>query len=232
MDGEERFKKEEALRGSFVSFDGSPDNTYTFFLKTPKTKKLCITREHPEKIKEKYGRDFEIFWMNQKMLKERGKLLEQIQKNIKGVMQSGQQSIILLERVDYLINLYGFDAFLKFIYGINDELFDSKSTLLVHCHNSALNEQQKNLLGLELKELPKPAFVENIRLAKDLFDILSFIREQETKVSFKTICKKFSITKATARKRVYDLHGKNLVVIKKDGRSKIVELTREGYGIL
>lgn len=212
---------------SFVSFEHEAENAYFIFLSQvgQKKKGLCITREHPSSVKEKYKEKFEIFWMNQKQQKKN--ILSEIEAKVKSHLKENPESVILLERIDYLINIYGFEGFLRFIYTLNEEILESSSSIIVHSNPNAVSEKEKCLLQLELKNLPKPDHLENIRLAKDLYDILEFVKRSETKVSFKSICKKIGITKATARKRVYELNRRNLVIIKKDGRSKIVELTKE-----
>ncbi|RJQ18106.1 DUF835 domain-containing protein [Candidatus Woesearchaeota archaeon] len=225
--------RENIYQKCFISFDFTSDNAYSFFINnlSKKTKGLCITRNHPDEIAAHHGNDFEIHWMSQKN-KGKGNLMEELERKIKKFIGDNENSVILLERIDYLMNLYGFEQFLKFIYGMHEEVLDKNAVLLVHSHPLILTEHQKQLLGLELKELPQPEYMEKIKVAVDLYDILGFLKTQDAKVSFKTIGKKFSITKATARKRIYELSNRGLVNVKKDGRSKIVELTRKGFAVL
>ena len=194
--------------------------------KEKKTPYLSITRNDPQAYKEKFGEDLDIFWMN--TTSENEQLLTTIEKKIKEAIQHHKQPVIILERLDYLITLFGFDTVLKFIYSLHDHISRSTATFIVHTNPHILTDQQKTLLSLELRELPKPEFVEKIQVAKDLHEILEFLQTTNTKISFKTICKKFNITKATARKRIYQLYNNNLIIIKKDGRSKLIELTKRG----
>ncbi len=235
---EERvFEEEEKaiLRpGSFISFDANSKNPFYVFKNhlSPDIKGLCITRKHPSLIREEHPEEFEIEWLNQKNFKNDSDLLQHVEKKIKSFLKQNKFSIILLERTDYLINLFGFESFLKLVYSINEDIIEANSSLIIHSNPYILNEKEKQLLQLELSALPKPAFIEKIRLAKDLYDILELVKSSESKVSFKNICKKFNITKATARKRVYELYRRNLIIIKKDGRAKIVELTKESRSII
>jgi len=233
-EGLEKQEKSLLRRGSFISFDPNSKSAYYFFKNNmgPEIKGLCITRTHPSVVRNENPEEFDIVWMNQKKFKKSVDLFEHLEKTIKNFLKKSKKSVIILERIDYLVNIYGFQKFLNFIYNLNDEIFENNSSLIVHSNPHILNEREKSLLHLEMQKLPRPEFIEKIKLAKDLYDILEFIKDSETKVSFKNICKKFNITKATTRKRIYELQSKNFILIKKDGRSKIVELTPESQNLI
>ena len=69
----------------------------------------------------------------------------------------------------------------------------------------------------------------------ELFNVLKFIYDENqnnTVVSFKKICTEFSIVKSTAAKKIRILEDKDLVYIKKRGRSKTVNVSVKGKTLL
>lgn len=193
---------------------------------------MWITRTHPRELPSKGSEAISMYWMNQKKRGKNALLLQDIEKQVKHLITTKNRPVLFLERLDYLIHLYGFSEVVCFLYRLHEELVTSDASLIVHTHPAVISQKERQLLALELKPLPKPDFFEQIRLSRDLFDILHLVKETDSKISFKRICKEFSITKATARKRVYELHQRKLIEIKKDGRSKIVELTPRGQSLL
>ena len=78
-------------------------------------------------------------------------------------------------------------------------------------------------------------YSENITIDKKLFNILQFVDQQNKNkyiVSYKDVRKKFSITKVTTAKRITDLNGQGLVIIKKKGRLKTIYVTNKGKRLL
>ena len=77
--------------------------------------------------------------------------------------------------------------------------------------------------------------ISNLQIDDELFVILKFIYEQNQNcvvVTFKKISREFSIVKTTTAKRLKILEDKGLILIKKQGRSKIVTLADKGIKLL
>ena len=134
-----------------------------------------------------------------------------------------KNTIILLDRLDYVINMYGFEATLKFLYTLNDLILMQSSILLVNLNPAILNQLQINIIEQEIKKIPT-----KMNLNEDLKEILEFLNTQKTmkkNVTFKDVSRHFSITKTTARKRINRLHNLGVIEVKKNGRSKILSLS-------
>ena len=193
---------------------------------------LCITRTNPEDIKSRYSIDIPMVWLtNQTNQKNKDNLTTSnigvLKTRIKEFIKKNKKSVVVLDRIDYLINMHGFTDVLKFIYSVNDEVIMNDATLMLNVNPNTLSPQELNLLEQELRELPRPKSELESELPDDLHEILIFVNNTE-KVSFKDVSKKFSITKTTTRKRINRLEDKSLVIVKKNGRNKIVKMTDLG----
>ncbi|MEM4260634.1 MAG: DUF835 domain-containing protein [Candidatus Woesearchaeota archaeon] len=231
-----RFNKKINYGKSYISLDYHSDNAQNIFINKVNSgqKGILVTRNNPENIIKQTIKDLFVILLNNQALsnyKTTNKLKE-LEDEIRKFITNNEKSIMYLDRIDYLITLYGFNKFLNFIYNINDMIIKNNSLLIIHAHPEILNKQETGLLLQELNELPKPEIYNKVILAQDLYEILELIASSDTKVTFKTVCKKFSITKTTARKRINNLFNKKLITVKKDGRSKVLELTKEGKSIL
>ncbi len=65
-----------------------------------------------------------------------------------------------------------------------------------------------------------------IHFPDSLTEIISLVKNSLEPVSFKIITKEFSISKITTRKRVKQLQSMGLIFLKKNGRKKILHLTK------
>jgi uncharacterized membrane protein len=190
---------------------------------------LCLTRSNPFEIKALYGLTSPIIWLNNQKNEEHATAgtLSEIKSKVKNFLKDKEKRFVLIDRVDYLINLHGFNDFLKMIYSINDLIAINDSILMVSINPSTLTDTQLALLEQELEIISEGIIENNPILNDDLHEILAFIDNNE-KVTFKAVSKEFAITKTTTRKRINNLLDKSLVTISKNGRNKIVRITEEG----
>ena len=222
-------------KNSYLIKESMPDRAYKLLSESVSSgyKGLCITRTDPTNIKKRYNLDIPIVWLTKQKNKDflTSTNVNILKTKIKDFIKANKKSIILLDRLDYLINLHGFNNVLNFIYSINDVVPTNNSILMLNINPLTLSEQELTLLEQELQELPKPKSHIELELQDDLHEILVFVNNSE-KVSFKHVSKKFSITKKTTRKRINRLQEKGLVTVKKNGRNKIVRITESGKTLL
>lgn len=231
-----RLNKKINYGKSYLSLELHSDNAQNIFLSKINSgqRGIFITRNNPDTVKKQSTKELPIILLNNQIsanYKATNKLKE-LEQEIKKFVSASEKSLVFLDRIDYLITLHGFNKFLNFVYSVNDMIISSNGLMIIHAHPEILSKQETGLLLQELNELPKPEIYNKVILAQDLYEILELIYSSETKVTFKSVCKKFSITKTTARKRINSLFNKKLITIKKDGRSKVLELTKEGKTIL
>jgi PAS domain S-box-containing protein len=160
--------------------------------------------------------------------------LEDLDLKINDFIKRIPKSIILLDRIDYLFTIFSFDKVIKCIYKIVNNISNSKAILLVRCNPLVLTDKQLALLEEEFMALPSKR-VEDIELEENIYVILEFIYSQNNKniqVTYSKIGQTFSITKVTVAKRLKILEDKELIIIKKLGREKIVHISDKGVSLL
>lgn len=160
--------------------------------------------------------------------------LNDLAKKIESFSVKKPKSIILLDRIDYLISNYTFEAVIKELYKITNVISKNKGILLVRINPIITTVSQLAILEEELSPLPSQK-LDTIELDDYLFDILTFIDEQNQHniiVSFKKISKKSSISKVTTSKRLGILEQKGLILIKKQGKLKTLHISEKGKMLL
>lgn len=148
--------------------------------------------------------------------------------------KKNDKSIVLIDRLDYLIALHGFKEVMQNVYAICTTASENDGIILIRLNPAIISSTELAILKEELKKLPEQS-VENITIDNKLFDILQFVDRQnrnKSLVSFKNVRKRFSITKVTTAKRINALEEKDLVTIKKRGRLKTIYITDKGKRLL
>ncbi|MFQ6136189.1 MAG: PAS domain S-box protein [Candidatus Hydrothermarchaeales archaeon] len=189
---------------------------------------VIITRTNPKDIKKRFERDVEVVWVGEK---KRGRDMvlpkfSELEKMIERFI--GPYSVILLDRLDYLIARNGFEETLHFIQGLNELFYIEDSILVLSIDPRTLTHRELSFLENETNKV-ESKFVSSI--PDDLLDILKLVYKQNKLgeyPSYKEIGKNLNITKGTVRKRINALKGKGLVIDRKKGRFKLLELTEEG----
>jgi len=222
----------------------SPGNSY--LVKSPTTEKiydvfknkidigfkgLCITRNNPEIIKEQYSLDVPILWLSSHKNENFENIsdLDAALNKAFDFLRGNENKIILLERIDYLVNMYSFEKILRFIYSLNDKVVVTNSILMIHINADTLNPLQVSMIEQEIQKIPESDEKER-ELTEDLQEIIEFIDMQKSMnktISFKDITRKFDITKSTARRRINKLQAFDIVDVKKSGRFKLISLNKE-----
>ncbi len=160
--------------------------------------------------------------------------LKKLESKIKGFSTKHKDSLILLDRIDYLITHFSFEEFMKSLYQINNIVSSSSSILLLHLNPSIVDARQLAIIEDELQRLPSQK-IEDVQLDDELFGILKFIIQQNqlnTLVTFSQISQQFSIVRETVRKRLRTLENKELITINKQGRKKTLYVSEKGKTLL
>ena len=151
----------------------------------------------------------------------------EIMASVKEHITNSPQSIIILERIDYLITMFNYNEFLKFLYSLNDLICNTKSSLIVLINPELMNFQQMALIEQELEPVPIVKEKTEI-LSMELQEIIEAINinlSNNIATTYKDIIEKFNITSTTARKRIEILKDKGYIHIQKSGREKQIVLT-------
>jgi PAS domain S-box-containing protein len=143
-------------------------------------------------------------------------------------------AVIAIDRIDYLINRYTFENFMKCLYKINNIVAIHKALFFLYVNSSVVDARQLAAIQAEMEFLPGQQ-TDIVELADELYVILQYLYEQEkrkTLVSYKKIRIAFRITSTTTAKRIQTLENKGLIYITKQGKSKIVHLTDKARSLV
>ncbi len=155
-------------------------------------------------------------------------------KDVSDFFSSHDNAFVFIDRLDFLIALYGFKTVMRSIYTVSTLAYRYNGIVLFRLNPSIVSSFELAVLHEELKSLPEEN-IERITIDEKLFDILEFVYRQNQNqmlTSFKNISTQFSITKVTTAKRIVSLSDKDLVTIKKRGRLKTIHVTAKGKNLL
>jgi PAS domain S-box-containing protein len=189
---------------------------------------LLITRNHPNEIKSTWNADVPVLWLTDDVVGE-----STIFPNVALVERKlhpyvSRNRVILIDRLDYLISRNSFETVLGLVQRLNDLVFMRKSVLLLSVDPRTLTERQFSLLEKETSPLLPSS---KMNLPEDLSELLIYVAQRNEvgeKPFHKELEKKFDITRTTVRKRLRLLREKGLIVERKKGRMKVVEITERG----
>jgi PAS domain S-box-containing protein len=231
---------EDELREKMLKYDMTKGNIYLMKERRLKLtidvfsdlihcgyKGLIITRRHPEKIRKKFE-DIPVIWLSEHAYDEdtlqpqfdliEGKIKEYLTRN----------TVVLLDRLDYLITKNGFIETLNFIQRLYELFYISKNILILSIDHKTLSPKELSLLEEESREIKLKG---ERGLQYGLMEILEFIYQENRrgkKPSHTELIKKFRITRATAKKRLIQLENRGLILDIKNGKRKILEITEKG----
>ncbi len=224
-------------KNSYLIKSDTPKKAYEMFLEKTSSgfSGLCITRTNPDIIREKYGIEYHnIIFLSD--IKEKKFLstsnLDQLYKIINDFINQNPKSIILIDRIDYLIARHSFANVLRFITRLNDKIITSLSVLLIPVDSMLIIPQNLSYLEKELTSISLPKESE---IPYELQKILTFIINKNIAgkpPTFKDISKEFSITAPTTQKKIQDLESLDLIRVVKQGRNKLLEPTAKSREFL
>lgn len=153
---------------------------------------------------------------------------------IKDICKKKEETAILIERLDYLINKFSFEKVMDILYEINDIITKYKCLLLLRIDPATIEKTQMALIENEVQLLPSQK-IEGLIIEDEVYDILRFIYEQNQNnaiVPIKKIMTKFALAYSTVAKRLQMLEVKGLIFTKKQGKSRTVTISEKGRTFL
>ncbi|PNX50465.1 MAG: hypothetical protein BV456_06620 [Thermoplasmata archaeon M8B2D] len=216
---------------SYYSLDSTHESIFHLFKNIVELycdKGLYITRPNQDLLNNTItSKNIEIMLLKQKNLDE-------IVNKIKNFVEKNKKSVILLNRVDYLISNFTFNQFIKNLYIITDIISENNSTFILSGKPSFFDEKQLSLIKSELLPFPGQN-LEEIQIKDDYYEILELVNKYNKNnvlVEFKKISDELSINRKTLSKKINYLEKQELIIVKKFGRSKTPYLTENAKAIL
>lgn len=224
---------------SYILQGESYRNAYELFINTMNHSEpgLLITRLHPDELDAMFPSFRPNILLLQTLKESRYPIASNLDELIESItlfVNNNPGSVILLDRVDYLISLYSFESVLKTIYRITEIIANTACVFLLRADFSTLTPQQTTFLQQEMELLPSTK-IHRLTLDRLSIEILKYIEEmnhRNTQVTPKQIYTSFHLSRITAQKKIQFLEEKKLVYTRRYGRTKTIYITERGRVLL
>lgn len=117
---------------------------------------LVITRMNPKRIRDEFKSPPEILWLTDKDSSQEKTVqpsLEMIIHVIQEYMQEGEKGMIVLDGIQYLASATSFDAVLRFLRSLIDEVSESDAILAISMSPETMRPQEVAILEREMEVL-------------------------------------------------------------------------------
>ncbi|OPY25405.1 MAG: sensory histidine kinase AtoS [Methanocella sp. PtaU1.Bin125] len=121
---------------------------------------LCVTRQHPKKIRERYGLEkTPIIWLNsgdsagESAIKPDN--MTGLAATVYKFMAEAQDGLILLDGMEYLMMRSSYETLLKFVHYLNDRIMQSNSRAIFCIDTQTIDERQLHILMSEMEDFEK-----------------------------------------------------------------------------
>ena len=138
---------------------------------------LCVTRQFPGKVKETFDfRDSRILWLSHTPGKDHHNptSIGTLATVISSFIERYKRCMVLIDGLEYLVINNGFQQVLKFAEHINEQVMQSRSTVLIPVSPSAFSEKELALLERNVEVIEQPTM--SVNLEKDFTQIIDEYR--------------------------------------------------------
>ncbi|MGC1122608.1 MAG: histidine kinase N-terminal 7TM domain-containing protein [Candidatus Methanofastidiosia archaeon] len=144
----------------YLVLEKIPEKSFEIFvdLVTHGVSGFIISREHPEKIKEKYNLvKTPLLWLSRSETKDtiNPDDLPKLTYIIEDFTRKSEESVILLDGLEYLITQDTFGTVLKFLQGLKDTIVLNNSQLIIPFHKGTLSKKEFSTLEREITILAR-----------------------------------------------------------------------------
>ncbi|RME16504.1 MAG: DUF835 domain-containing protein [Bdellovibrio sp.] len=199
---------------------------------------LGIVREDPRKIRKKYNLQKTSFiWLtNIKVDKIPCETnIDNIFNLVSEFVKKSKKSVILIDRLDYILTENTFDNVIKKIHALKDLSLSYETIIILSVKAELFDEKQLKAIEAETVDLYGKHFRKNVELSDLELGILKYVNENNASnklVSYKDITSKFGITKPTTRSKIRKLQRLQLLDVEQKGRFKSIKITSAGRRII
>ncbi|MEM3754329.1 MAG: DUF835 domain-containing protein [Candidatus Bathyarchaeia archaeon] len=117
---------------------------------------LCVTREFPPKIRNKYGlKRTPILWLNEEQVEEEKTVfsIQELSIVLTQSLEMVEHCFVLLDDIEYLITNSGFERVLRFLQLMRSRFERKASILIIPILEKALDVKEIKLIEREIKLL-------------------------------------------------------------------------------
>jgi hypothetical protein len=152
---------------SYVVREERPDRSFAMFseLLSVGGRGLCISRTHPDVLKQKYSFDAHSLWLTKTESGQQGKKatadLEYVSPNnlahlasaVRDFLSKNEKGAVIIEGLEYLNTQNDFKSVLKFIQLINEQVVLDKGYLLVPVDKATMDPREFSLIEREMSQV-------------------------------------------------------------------------------
>lgn len=150
---------------SYVIKEDRPERSFGLFstLLSGGARGLCISRTHPDILKQKYKFDAETLWLTktettQPPVASKGTQyvspnnLAHLASSIREFLSKGESGVVMIEGLEYLITQNDFKSVLKFVQLINEQVVLDKGFLVMPVDEAAMDSKDFSLIEREMSQ--------------------------------------------------------------------------------
>jgi len=138
---------------------------------------LCVTRQFPEKVKEAFDlKDTRVLWLSHTPGTDHHNptSIGTLATVISSFIERYKKCVVLIDGLEYLVINNGFQQVLRFAEHINEQVMQSKSTVLIPISPSAFSEQELALLERNVEVIEQPGV--SVQLERDFTTLIDEYR--------------------------------------------------------
>lgn len=151
---------------SYAVKEVRPEKTFALFtsLLSKGSTGLCISRTHPDILKQKYGFEADALWLTKtETAQSSGTVkgteyvspnnLAHLASSIREFLGKGENGVVVIEGLEYLNTQNDFKSVLKFIQLINEQVVLDKGFLLMPVDESTMDQKDFSLIEREMSQV-------------------------------------------------------------------------------
>ena len=147
---------------NYLIEEPQPKRSFEFFKAQvgERAKGLCISTSYPKKIIEEYGlQGTTVYWLSELEFDNQSlhprRLDFEVTRAIQNFVKSNPSSVLIIDGVEFLILINGFERVMTFIKKMNDIMSATASTLITSINPSAFSEEKLSIIEREFDRVYK-----------------------------------------------------------------------------
>ncbi|MHA1975345.1 MAG: PAS domain S-box protein [Candidatus Hodarchaeales archaeon] len=190
---------------------------------------LIISRTLEKDFIQNLNADCEFLWLAQN---GKGKYIQPNLEKIKlELKKQHQKSLVLIDRLEYLIQMNNFKETLNFVYELKEIAYMLDLILLISVDPKIMTDHELLLLGKETKEIEPRSLV---KIPDDMLELLRYVYHKNKlgiRPAYSDIGNEFQISRPTTRKRIKTLLATGYLNEYRFGIRKVLEVAEKGRGL-
>lgn len=138
---------------------------------------LCVTRQFPDKLRDAFSLgDSRIIWLSHTPGENHHNptSIGTLATIISSFIERYEKAMVIIDGLEYLVINNGFQQVLRFMEHVNEQVMQSKSTVVIPISPNAFSEKELALLERNVEVVEQPAM--SVALEKDLTSLIDQYR--------------------------------------------------------